>query len=68
MSELANDLIDAIASNNQEQMNSVFSAAMNSKINDNLQARKIELAQRIYSDTVADETETAESENGSEEV
>ena len=68
MSELANDLIDAIASNNQEQMNSVFSAAMNSKINDNLQARKIELAQRIYSDTVADETETAETENGSEEV
>ena len=68
MSELANDLIDAIASNNQEQMNSVFSAAMNSKINDNLQARKIELAQRIYSDTIADETETAESENGSEEV
>lgn len=68
MSELANELIDAIATNNQEQMNSVFSAAMNSKINDNLQARKIELAQRIYSDTVADETETAESENGSEEV
>ena len=69
MSELANELIDAIATNNQEQMNSVFSAAMNSKINDNLQARKIELAQRIYSDTVAaDETGTAESENGTEEV
>ena len=76
MSELANDLLDAIASGNQEQMQAAFSDAMNSKINDSLQARKIELAQRIYGDTVvdssdaiddADNTEEA-SANGTEEV
>jgi hypothetical protein len=76
MSELANNLLDAIASGNQEQMQAAFSDAMNSKINDSLQARKIELAQRIYGDTVvdssdaiddADNTEEA-SANGTEEV
>lgn len=82
MSELANDLLDAIATGNQEAMNARFADAMNGKINDSLQARKIELAQRIYStatqeaettddasDTETGETETTvASENGSEEV
>jgi hypothetical protein len=82
MSELANDLLDAIATGNQEAMNARFADAMNGKINDSLQARKIELAQRIYSgatqeaeptddasDTETEETaETVASENGSEEV
>ena len=76
MSELANNLLDAIVSGEQEQMSSAFSDAMNAKINDSLQARKIELAQRIYGDTVvdssdaiddADNTEEA-SANGTEEV
>jgi hypothetical protein len=81
MSELANDLLDAIATGNQEAMNARFADAMNGKINDSLQARKIELAQRIYStatqetettddasDTATGETKTVASENGSEEV
>lgn len=53
MSELANDLLDAIASGNQEQMRARFDGVMNSKINDALQARKIELAQSIYSEVQA---------------
>ena len=80
MSELANSLLDAIATNNQEEMHARFSAAMNDKINDTLQARKVELAQRIYGDVQSKqsaetnddadttETETVASENGSEEV
>lgn len=80
MSDLANSLLDAIATGNKEEMNSRFAAAMNDKINDTLQARKVELAQRIYGDVQAKqeadtnddagttETETVASENGSEEV
>lgn len=81
MSELANDLLDAIATGNQEAMNARFADAMNAKINDSLQAKKIELAQRIYSgatqeaettddasNTETGETETVASEDGSEEV
>lgn len=76
MSELANDLLDAIASGNQEQVKSAFTNAMNDKINDSLQARKIELAQRIYGNVVQDdsasndasETETTVASDGTEEV
>lgn len=79
MSELANNLLDAIASGEQEQMNNAFADAMNAKINDSLQARKIELAQRIYGNAVqassadddASETtadDSVASEDGTEEV
>ena len=80
MSELANNLLDAIALGNEEQMKTAFSAAMSDKINDSLQARKIELAQRIYgtatqsSETNDDandtdsEIETVASTDGTEEV
>lgn len=78
MSDLANNLLDAIASGNQEQMQAAFGDAMSSKINDSLQARKIELAQRIYGDALgsssiddASDTDTdnsVASEDGTEEV
>jgi len=78
MSELANNLLDAIALGNEEQMKTAFSNAMSDKINDSLQARKIELAQRIYGNAIQSSetnddasdssTETVASENGSEEV
>ena len=76
MSELANNLLDAIVSGEQEQMNAAFSDAMNAKINDSLQARKIELAQRIYGDAVQDHSSDIDdadisdeaSDNGTEEV
>ena len=77
MSEFANNLLDAIVSGEQEQMNAAFSDAMNAKINDSLQARKIELAQRIYGDNamqdpssdIDDADNTAEaSDDGTEEV
>ena len=77
MSELANNLLDAIVSGDKEQMSSAFSDVMNAKINDSLQARKIELAQRIYGDNAmqdpssdiddADNTVEA-SDDGTEEV
>lgn len=75
MSELANNLLDAIAAGNQEQMQSAFATAMNDKINDSLQARKIELAQRIYGNAVQQASETNDdadntvaSDDGTEEV
>ena len=79
MSELANDLLDAIASGNQDQMKSAFTNAMTNKINDSLQARKIEIAQRIYGNPVQDvsvtddasseiDTTVVTSDNGTEEV
>ena len=80
MSELANNLLDAIVSGEQEQMNTAFSDAMNAKINDSLQARKIELAQRIYGNAVQEPSatddaseinsveDTVASEDGTEEV
>lgn len=82
MSELANGLLDAIASGNKEHMDAAFKTAMDVKINDSLQARKIELAQRIYGDAVGSqssdatddaiesetEAETVTSNAGSEEV
>jgi uncharacterized protein (DUF1786 family) len=76
MSEFANNLLDAIVSGEQEQMNAAFSDAMNAKINDSLQARKIELAQRIYGDAVQDHSSDIDdadisdeaSDNGTEEV
>jgi hypothetical protein len=84
MSELANDLLDAIASGNQEQMRARFDGVMNNKINDALQARKIELAQSIYGQVqakaeqeealpiddaeVEEQPETVASENGTEEA
>ena len=57
-------------------MNAAFSDAMNAKINDSLQARKIELAQRIYGDAVQDHSSDIDdadisdeaSDNGTEEV
>ena len=76
MSELANNLLDAIVSGDKEQMSSAFSDVMNAKINDSLQARKIELAQRIYGDAVQDHSSDIDdadisdeaSDNGTEEV
>lgn len=68
MSELANNLLDAIALGNQEQMQAAFSDAMNSKINDSLQARKIELAQRIYGDTVVDSSDAVDDADNTEEA
>ena len=58
MSEFANNLLDAIVSGDQEQMNAAFSDAMNAKINDSLQAKKIELAQRIYGNAMQDSSDT----------
>lgn len=74
MSELSNALLDAIASGNNEQMNSAFDAVMNAKISDSLQAKKIELANSIYNgvqakaEAIDDATDGIASDNGSEEV
>ena len=84
MSELATDLLDAIASSNQEEMRARFDNVMNNKINDALQARKIELAQSIYGEVqaraeqeealpiddaeVEKQTETVASEDGTKEA
>lgn len=70
MSELANGLLDAIASGDQEKMDAAFKVAMDVKINDSLQARKIELAQRIYGNAIEQESSDAvdDAESGTEET
>lgn len=77
MSEHATDLLNAIASGDNDSMNAAFNTAMNAKLYDSLQAKKIELANGIYNgvtqaqepeETIAGaETEVA-SDNGTEEV
>jgi len=73
MSDYANALLDAIESGEQDAMNGAFNTALNAKIADALDAKKVEVAQKIYgknSDVViVDELETeATDENGTEEV
>lgn len=83
MSELAINLLKAIESGDQETTDAAFRDALNAKIADAIDAKKVELARNMYSnvdqqDNVAsdnysddeveyDTTETSE-ENGTEEV
>ncbi len=80
MSDYAINLLKAIESGEKESMDSVFNDAINAKIMDALDAKKIEVAQSIYSvnPPVEEEEEIADSgeevtadaseENGTEEV
>lgn len=78
MSDYAINLLKAIESGDQDQMNAAFDDAMTNKISDALDAKKIEVAQNIYGgglDTseddsnISDEEEISTSEeNESEEV
>lgn len=75
MSDYANALLSAIETGEKETMDAAFSTALNAKIADALEAKKIEVAQSIYGknpdtvigDEVELETETSE-DNGTEEV
>lgn len=72
MSDYANALLDAIESGDKETMDAAFGTALNAKIADALDAKKIEVAQSIYGNKTSDaalddETETSE-DNGTEEV
>jgi len=73
MSDYANALLDAIDSGDKETMDAAFATALNAKIADALDAKKIEVAQSIYgknpNNVIGDEVETETSEdNGTEEV
>ncbi len=79
MSDYAVNLLRAIESGEKESMDSVFNDAINAKIMDALDAKKIEVAQSIYSvnppveeEEIADSgeevTADASEENGTEEV
>lgn len=79
MSDYANNLLKAIESGEQESMSSAFNTAVNAKVMDALDAKRIEVAQSIYGgqqssdeeQSISDEevvaTETSE-EDGTEEV
>jgi hypothetical protein len=75
MSDYANALLSAIETGEKETMDAAFTTALNAKIADALEAKKIEVAQSIYGknpdtvigDEVELETETSE-DNGTEEV
>jgi hypothetical protein len=75
MSDYANALLSAIETGEKETMDAAFNTALNAKIADALEAKKIEVAQSIYGknpdtvigDEVELETETSE-DNGTEEV
>lgn len=80
MSDYAVNLLRAIESGEKESMGSAFNDALNAKIMDALDAKKIEVAQSIYGlnppveDDIADSGEEVEittdasEENGTEEV
>lgn len=80
MSDYAINLLRAIETSDKEIMDNAFADAINSKITDALDAKKIEVAQQIYGgvepsedesdsgdEVELDTTETSE-ENGTEEV
>lgn len=75
MSDYANALLSAIETGDKESMDAAFSTALNAKITDALDAKKVEVAQSIYGtnpgtvigDEVELETETSE-DNDTEEV
>lgn len=50
-----NDLIDALASDDQELANTHFQSVMADKVQATLDAQKIEVAKGIYGDTFADD-------------
>lgn len=75
MSDYAINLLKAIESGEKEAMDSAFNAALNAKVMDALDAKKVEVAQSIYSLGSPDTeysgeevtTDTSE-EDGTEEV
>lgn len=76
MSDYANNLMKAIETGDQEQMNTAWNGGMEAKIGEMLQARKIEIANKIYngatqkSDSSVDAEDELETEasDGSEEI
>jgi hypothetical protein len=79
MSDYAINLLKAIESGDQDQMNAAFDDAMATKISDAIDAKKIEVAQSIYgggqeqesSDEVedfSDDEQDTSTEDGTEEV
>jgi hypothetical protein len=81
MSDYAINLLKAIESGDQNVMSNAFADAMGAKIGDAIDAKKIEIAQNIYSgqidnaesdvdsgDEVDTETTETSDENGTEEV
>lgn len=73
MSDYAVNLLKAIEGGDSEEMDTTFSDAINSKISDALDAKKIEVAQATYgSNNTEDETtedgDESEEDDGTEEV
>jgi hypothetical protein len=79
MSDYAINLLKAIETGDQEQMNTAFDNAMMGKVSDAVAAKKIEVAQSIYGggqeesseeESTDGEQETVDTsvENGTEEV
>lgn len=56
MSDYAINLLKAIETGDQEQMNAAFGDAMQGKISDALDAKKIEIAQSIYGGGIEQES------------
>lgn len=56
MSDYAINLLKAIETGDQEQMNTAFSDAMSARIEDALDAKKVEIAQSIYGGGIEQES------------
>lgn len=73
MSDYATALLKAIESGEQDAMDNAFNTALNAKISDALDAKKVELGQKIYGNVTPEEsgdevdTETSDN-NGTEEI
>lgn len=80
MSDYAAGLLRAIELGDKDEMTTAFGDAINAKISDALDAKKIEIAQRIYGNQSPEESEESDSgetveiaadtseEDGTEEV
>jgi hypothetical protein len=62
MSDYANAILAAIETGEKESMDSAFNTAINAKIMDALDAKKIEVAKSIYGGESSEEVNTSDEE------
>jgi hypothetical protein len=62
MSDYANAILAAIETGEKESMDSAFNTAINAKIMDALDAKKIEVAKSIYGGGSSEEVNTSDEE------
>ena len=69
MTDDVKNLIDALADGNKSDANNIFNDIMSDRMNDSLEAKKIEIGSQLYNGTVtAVDSESAEDVIGKEAI